>query len=390
MRRMLLSMMFAAAALLASCSTPYHPPTIIAPEGAPARFLGIADNLDPSRLVDILIVHGMCTTYADWATTAVKNLFQALGGDPAKVNLLPREIAPNGIQLYQQTLALPRGSIRVNAIVWSPLTTPLKMQLCYDETDKSRSCKAAGNQSPYPFQRAAQNQKYKDTLLDDCLSDAMIYAGRAHEPISAKLQEAILQALGSSGGAAPSARFVDAVAAIPVTQPLVVITESLGSKMAFDAIYKMSTNPATRDAGVRTFARVTQIFMYANQIPILGLAHQALDGSNERLAASNSGFPPDPIQALLQVHGQATRFAGTPESKQIVAFTDPNDLLSFTLSTSPFKPLGGASIVDVAVSNEQTYLGQLESPATHTAYPLNPDVSSLVACGSPKSAKCAP
>jgi hypothetical protein len=388
MRRLIPSMI-ATAALMAACSTPYHPPKILPREGSPARFMGVVDVLEPARPVDVLIVHGMCTTYAEWATTAVQNLFQAMGGDPEKVHLHPHEVTPRGITLYQQTLALDQGRMRVTAIVWSALTTPLKTQLCYDESDKSRACKAAGSQPPYPFERALQNQKYKDTLLDDCLSDVLVYQGRARDQIDQKLQEAILQALATSEDERPATNFVDAVAAIPPTQPLVIITESLGSKMVFDAIYKMTmaANPSTRAAGVRTFARATQIFMYANQIPILGLADQTLEGGYARSAASPA-YPPDPVQALLQLQSEIPRIQGVPEFKQVIAFTDPNDLLSFTLSASPFGPLKDASVVDVAVSNLRTYLRQLESPATHTAYPLNPDVSSLVACGNPRSPRC--
>lgn len=89
------------------------------------------------------------------------------------------------------------------------------------------------------------------------------------------MQKAILQAVATPGGQpARAASLSAAAAAVPVEVPLAVITESLGSKVAFDALFKLSTAPDTSVPAANTWNRVTQIFMGANQLPIPSLADQ--------------------------------------------------------------------------------------------------------------------
>ena len=47
---------------------------------------------------------------------------------------------------------------------------------------------------------------------------------------------------------------------------------------------------------------------------------------------------------------------GVQKLPQVVAFTDPNDLLSFILSTSPHGAAAGYPVVYVIVSNDNTFL----------------------------------
>jgi len=72
--------------------------------------------------------------------------------------------------------------------VWSPLTTPLKGQLCYDQTQKSSTCPPSEAAKAYPYDRARLNRELKDVILDDGLSDALIYQGKARDEINAQMQ----------------------------------------------------------------------------------------------------------------------------------------------------------------------------------------------------------
>ena len=72
----------------------------------------------------------------------------------------------------------------------------------------------------------------------------------------------------------------------------------------------------------------------------------------------------------------------------LVAFTDPNDLLSYRLQPSRYRTPDTA-VADVLVSNATTYLGLFARPdEAHTDYRTNAAVASLVACGKPKSKRC--
>ena len=366
--------------LAVSCTAPYKKPKIEPRENG--EFLGLRDLLASAQenTIDVLLVHGMCTHGKDWAEKAVVNLNSAIDG-VQDVQL--KEVAVDGTQvrLYQQKLTSPAGVVRANAIVWSPVLAPLKNQLCYDQTSKSNACTTSGlPQDKYPYDRAWLNAKFKDVMLNDCLVDAIIYQGRARDAISEQLQKAIIQALGTVGKGAPDEKPL-AVAAKEVT-PLVVLTDSLGSKVTFDAIYKLATNADTEmaAAGGQTFDRVAQVFMQANQIPLLALADQGIDETVTRKSIMD-GYPPDPIDSLINKRG-IFRAVKTPSMLRVIAFTDPNDLLSYALLGAKRKV--SYDVVDVIVSNENTYLWMFENPyAAHTTYGQNAEVIKLIACGNP-------
>lgn len=386
--RAALLLLAGAMTFIAGCSTPYKTPVYAAKDGGTTTFSGVADMLQKDRPLDVLFVHGMCTHDADWAKGAVQNVFAALGGSGDEVKLVPVAVEGTDIVLYQQTLQTERGSLRANAILWSPLTTPLKAQLCYDQTNKSPACPPGEAAKTYPYRRATLNRILKDTILDDCLSDAMIYQGKSRDDINLQMQQAVLQAVATSGGGAKVASNVASAAAVPQSVPLVVVTESLGSKVAFDALYKLSVKTGTSAAGNRTWNRVTQIFMGANQLPILALADKKLDGTMA-FARERDGYPEDPISALMSKRTLGLVDGQPQKLPQVVAFTDPNDLLSFILAPSPHAAAAGYPAVDVVVSNDDTYFGLVEMPTTaHLGYRTNEVVRRLIACGNPKSAAC--
>ena len=90
----------------------------------------------------------------------------------------------------------------------------------------------------------------------------------------------------------------------------------------------------------------------------------------------------DPLQRFLALRQAFPRSAERRFSElTLVALTDPNDLLSYRLLPSRYaSPM--VHVADVLVSNQPTYFGLLENPATaHTGYFSNPDVGRLIACG---------
>jgi hypothetical protein len=67
---------------------------------------------------------------------------------------------------------------------------------------------------------------------------------------------------------------------------------------------------------------------------------------------------------------------------QVVAFTDPNDLLSYRLQSFDGVPGQPVQLVNVLVSNAPTYFGYLANPALHGDYGSNPNVAKLLLYGS--------
>lgn len=343
-----------ACCMLAGCTTlPYHPPQFLEND---ARFPGLVDVAAdaPGRHADVLLVHGMCTHDVRWADDTVAQLSTALRAQLGTSPAAPAAVG-DGIAIISRRLPLPQGELRFQALLWSPLTTPLKHQLDYDHSDR------------VPARRARLNGTLKDGLIDDCIADALVYQGVARDTLRQRMREAILRATADQSADAP----------------LVVLSSSLGSKILFDTLLQMLEEPATRAAAQRTADRLSYLVMAANQIPLLSLADQPLPG-----AALAAAGPPDSLLAVLrQRRAPAVPRAPLPQLV-LVAFTDPNDLLSYTLPRERYAG-AGVQVFNVLVSNAPGWFGLLERPdQAHGNYLRNPDVARLVACGQPRSARC--
>jgi hypothetical protein len=371
----------------AGCTTPYKPHVVV--HGS-APFVGIAGLIeqDSSKQVDVLLVHGMCThTRAD-AKRAIDDLLAVLDRnllpETAKSSALPPEV--DGVEIEHRWARVGQGAVRFTALIWSPLTAPLKEQLAYDNTGVASDCAAAGACKP---QRASINGALKDGLLNDCLSDAMIYQGASRPVIRQKLANAIAQVLEASQAQARDDGLTPGSFAL--------VADSLGSKMSFDALQQMLNPQASekqRSVGAAAFDRLALVFMQANQMPILGLAEQAIAQDGGRSVQWRPGA--DAMLQLLRDKGTQRGMKSAEDGQSaspiprlsLVAFTDPNDLLSYRLLPSIYA-VPGIDVADVLVSNSSTYFGLLELPnKAHSAYRLNAEVTRLIACGSVGSKLC--
>jgi hypothetical protein len=366
--------------LLSGCLRPYAKP-LIDPSGA--RFPGITAGwtADGAAEVRVLFVHGMCTHgESDWITT---------GWDPTvlayfhSTSVTRSTLSPvDGIGIYDREYEIGRNTISARFLVWSPLTRDAKATLDFDNPP---SYQPPGQ---FTWKRATLNGQLKTLLLNDCLSDAVIYAGDQGSAIQGKLQDAICVALdGTLGG---SGCDFPAVNAHP-NRRIIVVTESLGSRMVFDAIGALESQvqgDAAQAALDEALSPVTEIFMLANQLPLLALARDTSATAVERRGHSL-------VQALKviadararhiarqQQQGRPVTFADT---LTLVDFTDPNDLLSYRIPPNDIALIGpNARVVNVLVSNGPSYFGYVENPyPAHTSYGLNPAVLRLLFGGTP-------
>jgi hypothetical protein len=127
--------------------------------------------------------------------------------------------------------------------------------------------------------------------------------------------------------------------------------------------------------------------MAGNQLPILGLAEQS--AAAQRAIATQDMRVADALQRFLELRRrQPNRRADTLQRLAVVAFTDPNDLLSYRLLPARYAA-PDVAVADVLVSNDSTWLGLIENPVTaHLDYLANPDVGTMIACGYPPVAFC--
>lgn len=355
---------------LAGCSTPYRPPVVVHDSD---DFPGINQLLkeDSQRPLDVLLVHGMCTHDSKWAHQAIDKIAKKIDPHYAPKPGSSESAQPNEIQIVTQTSQLAGATVRLTALVWSPLTSNLKQQLAYDRTGTYNDCSKAGNtEENCKPRRSHYNGQFKDGLLNDCLADALIYEGRSHKAIRLEMANTLKRVLEDSSGNQAAT--------------LVFISESLGSKILYDALdYMLKQKGEKGDDRMRALAagamnQLALVFMGANQLPMLRLAEQ------NALAVKTVAPPSPPQQDSLASLLDLRRRQPGPKRIQrlaIVAITDPNDLLSYRLLRSQYAS-ADVAIANVLVSNKTTWLGQIEEPyGAHTTYLDNPDVERLIMTG---------
>jgi hypothetical protein len=159
----------------------------------------------------------------------------------------------------------------------------------------------------------------------------------------------------------------------------IIITESLGSYLLIEAL--LDANPTAEQARAIDFvANADSIYMLANQWALLSLADIAEDGRGPITAQR--------LNALLLERRTARGENAIPEHGigQIVAFNDPNDVLTYQ-TPEYFEDVTGAlegdetpqPVINVTIAVTPTYLGLIANPiAAHLNYRADADVLDLM------------
>lgn len=198
--------------------------------------------------------------------------------------------------------------VHVYELTWSVTTDRIKARQF--ETDRG-----------YARDRVSLNRKLKTSLVNDSLADPVLYIGRYRNHMQFPIMRAVKAVLTNF---APQ----DEVA---------VITYSLGSYMCYDTLLKMSRGESIlgeRDysAGVvrDLVGHTNYVFMPANQLPLLELS-EVTNPISRRQTSTNA------VKSLAETHRQNRPKSAAQQQRAVlplhlVAFTDPNDLLSYPLS----------------------------------------------------------
>jgi hypothetical protein len=374
--------------MLAACTRPYAEPIIVAepqPQ-ADASFPGFTQLIDEATArkttMQFIWTHGMCEHHEIWARDRIDRIKAAMS---ASETVLPHDLEqPGKLALIPASFHAPNGDFSGSFILWSPMTAGLKQALDADRP-------GADPAQRFPYRRATLNNSLKVGLMNDCLADAVVYLGPNGDPIRAAMQEAVCRALG--GTMAP--RQPCDLTGADLDRPLAIVTESLGSKFLFDAVRALfpegGTASAQRSALERRLASVRVVYLVANQIPLLDVAGKptAATGAVATGAVATAAPPMNTtltdFLGLLQRAREAARSATTAAPQlpppTVVAFSDPNDILSYRLLPAMMHITTGR-LVDVIVSNGDTYAGYLENPLdAHCGYAWNRKVIGLIAQG---------
>jgi hypothetical protein len=258
--------------------------------------------------------------------------------------------------------------VRVAALNWSPLTEGIKLQ----------QFQADGQVS-----RAVINDEIKTKLVDDGLSDAVLYLGKYKRVMSDGVMIGLCSFLDG---------WMVGKRCVPRRQSqsdVVLVSESLGSMMLLDAIDRLKRQ-GDRSGEPQLIQRMRRFYMFANQLPLLELRSK---GGQTKERTQFQLFL-DEVQAVharalqLNTADRALGAAPTtpPPPLQVVAFTDPNDLLSYDLGPKNLDPSGrpelGYSLSNVLYPVAQSWFGLFANPIkAHTGYATDPEVLRLVTCG---------
>jgi hypothetical protein len=249
--------------------------------------------------------------------------------------------------------------VRAYELTWSATTDALKgKQFAFDDT--------------FGSDRVLVNRQLKTKLINDALADPVLYIGHYRNHMQFPIMRAIEAILHDYES----------------QDELAIITQSLGSYMSYDTLLKMSRGERimgekeySADVVQDLIGHTNYVFMLANQLPLLELS-EVTNPLPLRHAADTA------VKELAKIRRQNKPRARqqqqpAPFALHLVAFSDPNDLLSYPLDKGSIS--GSTTVVysNVIVSVERSaILGVFAWPMTaHTGHEKSKVVMDLLAFG---------
>ena len=299
-------------------------------------FAGIAPALEqqattPGRTVKVLMIHGIGRHLPGYSGRLQDKLTAALGLDVVQEQYKAFTLSPPPPRPELNLGDQPLGTLRVNRytnksgsrellfyeLTWSTITDPTKAILAYDTT------------SEYAYHRATLNRVAKE-FINSHIPDPIIYTGDTHQKILVAVTQSLCwmssgdwDALPTGGQQRCNALEGDKARHIR-EDTLVIITHSLGSRIAMDALQAMAASALVQRLGQQRHPLVQAlqdkeipVYMLANQLPLLqlGFVKPEITGQHDRYC--QAGGDRYDQRMFRQV--------------RIVAFSDPNDLLSYAV-----------------------------------------------------------
>ena len=362
--------------LLASCK-PYSPPNVLL-NGSLNGVSGLSELLQKGD-VKLIWVHGMCNKVPSYAHDRAQ-LFKRALHSTNHVGPIFADKQQKRDDAYVATyLDEVNGNVLESRyLMWSPLTRGAKSALA-TETEGGGSA-------------ALLNDLARTDFLQDCLADVVAYIGNANNPIQNWVEKEICAAL---GGRQVARRECDVPANTERT-PIVVVSQSLGSKIVLDAlkaIYPSQKNGDRFMAYSKRVADIRVVHMLANQISLLEVGKSEfgtsknlkLNDAADLSGPSESGYP-FAFEVFEKARDAVTQQKGFAESAPsgvtFVDYTDPNDILSARFSRDEQQHPEHFDIINVTVSNTSSILNLFANPAAaHCDYVVNEEVMGIITYG---------
>lgn len=328
------------------------------------QFPGIHPAIS-NKNTDVILVHGMCRKDSTWFEEHVTELSSAIAGSQVKyIGLADNIITDDDLQVYHATVLTDSGSLNLYGIVYSNISEQQKTEL--------KNAKVSGKQ-------AWANRKIKNFSLNDCLADVVVYNGPSGKSIRSGVRSVLSQLNEDSDRD-------DAV---------VLLSESLGSKIVRDSLlcdHDEEGVVALAKNGLSLLRRGEVFIMYANQIPFLDLAsHESCNvepSANTFAAFMDSETGRGDFSDILGLLSNDSFFESqgliqedAVENRYWIAYSDPNDILSYRLDIDKYTD-DGIEVTNVTVKNTRNWFGLFANPLkAHSGYRSNHTVKSMVLMG---------
>jgi hypothetical protein len=257
-------------------------------------------------------------------------------------------------------------------------------------------------------QGALINRWFKNSIMDWGFSDAMIAVGSMHDLFREGMRQLFLKsAMFSVDGA--KARDWEQQWTEPsgTDREFIVVSHSLGSYLVFSTLNldnrdaapappptPPSTGAAAEDAAAQyILERTSLVYFFANQVPLLELAnvHGPLPAELAPAQVSPPLKPAGDLDALMtkwkdlrEAFGRKSNGAA-PKPPQIIAWSDPSDLLSWRLPGMP-----GLVITNLYVRNTAWHWIIANPVAAHANYATNKEVLRIMFGPKPTAPKGKP
>lgn len=284
-------------------------------------FDGLAPFLDNKKgKMKVLMVHGVGDHLPGYSTQFVEKLAAELDlpvMSAQKKNITLTSIYDNSKNLGNLSIVRLLSKDRSKELMfyeltWSAITAKQKEVLAYD------------NSGEYSFRRAEINNLMKK-FSNDTGPDPLIYLGESKEDILVSFEQAFCWMIKSDwqnlpDGVSKACAFnSEGLAANLKIDQYAVVSHSLGSRITIDGVQRIAARIDRRDGDFREALKQKKIriYMMSNQLPMLQLGQKLPEVSNQKQSYCQPGGDKYEKRVL----------ASTP----IIAFSDPNDLLSYAI-----------------------------------------------------------
>jgi hypothetical protein len=326
----------------------------------------------------VLMVHGVGDHLAGYSTQFLEKLAREL-------NLPVRATQYKEIALTSRRTATPLGNLRINRLLskdrqrelifyeltWSPITSKQKSVLAYD------------NSGEYAFRRAEVNDLMKK-FSNDTTPDPIIYLGDSRDDILTSFAQSFCWMTKSSWedlptGTPESCSFNDeSTSANILTDDYAIVSHSLGSRISIDGMQRIASVAKDRNINFRQALQQKElpIYMLSNQLPMLQLGRGLPEVSNQKAAYCDAKGEKYNERLLKKM--------------PIIAFSDPNDLLSYAIPTGFVENYLDSrlcmDVTNVSINIATVYdafgLGKFANPMqAHIGYDADDRVIALIAKG---------